>query len=152
MKIDDCNSGDEKRTEQIKLEIVSAEESIFSGSVKYVVVSGKEGELGIFPRHTQLLAAIRPGEVKIIDLDNLEKLYYVSGGFVEVQPDLVTILADTVLRAEEIDQKRAEEAKKEAEKQLATIQRSDRNYSQILVKLHKALAQLRISSQIQRRR
>jgi F-type H+-transporting ATPase subunit epsilon len=127
----------------VQVDIISAEESIYSGKVAMVVISGEEGELGIMPGHMPLLTAIKPGQVKLVTPDNKEEYYYVSGGFLEVQPDVVTILADTVIRADNIDRERAEEAKKKAEQILATKKLDD--YTAALIELNKALAQLRIA-------
>lgn len=129
--------------ETLQLEIVSMEKSIFSGQVKMIVVSGEEGELGIMPGHTPLLAAIKPGQIKVINTNNEEEYFYVSGGFLEVQPTIVTILADTVIRAEDIDQERAMEAKRKAEKLIATKKLDD--YTVAIIELNKALAQLRLA-------
>ena len=87
-----------------RLEIVSAERSLFSGEAKFVVVPGVDGELGIFPNHTPLLTKIKPGTLKFHAKDESEEtLFFVAGGFLEVQPTVVTVLADTVIRGEEID-------------------------------------------------
>jgi len=132
-----------ENTKTIHLNITSLEESIYSGDVVMLVVSGEDGELGIMPGHMALLTAIKPGQIKIVTTDNKEEYYYISGGFLEVQPDVVTILADTVMRADNIDRERAEEARKKAEQILATKKLDD--YTAALVELNKALAQLRIS-------
>ena len=96
-----------------RLEIVSAERNLFSGEASFVVVPGVDGELGIFPNHTPLLTKIKPGTLKFQAKDESEEtLFFVAGGFLEVQPTVVTVLADTVVRGEEIDQARAEEAKR----------------------------------------
>lgn len=127
----------------IQVDIVSSEQAIFSGRAKMVVVSGKEGEVGILPGHTQLLTAVKPGQVKLIHLDGREDYYYISGGFLEVQPEVVTILADTVVRAADIDQQRAEEAKANAKKMIAEKKLDD--YTTALIELTKAIAQLRVA-------
>jgi len=128
----------------MQVDIVSVEQSIFSGKVKMLVASGEEGDLGILPGHTQLLTAIKPGHIKLIELNGEERLYYISGGFLEVQPNAVTVLADTVIRAEDIDEQRAIEAKEKAEKILATKKLDD--YTAALIELTKALAQIRVAS------
>ena len=103
-----------------RLEIVSAEQSLFSGEANFVVVPGVDGELGIYPNHTPLLTKIKPGTLKFHPKDeSVETLFFVAGGFLEVQPTVVTVLADTVVRGEEIDQARAEEAKRNAEEAIA---------------------------------
>ncbi|HEY7904492.1 MAG TPA: F0F1 ATP synthase subunit epsilon [Casimicrobiaceae bacterium] len=100
----------------IHVDVVSAEEQIFSGEVEFVVLPGIAGELGIYPRHTPLLTEIKPGAVRM-KLPNIEReeLVFVQGGFLEVQPNLVTVLADTAIRAKDLDEAKALEAKREAE-------------------------------------
>lgn len=126
----------------IQVDIVSAEESIFSGRAKLLVAPGTEGELGVLPGHAPLLTMIEPGEIRLIKLDGSEEVYYVSGGFLEVQPTIATILADTVVRAKDIDEARALEAKAKAEEIL--ISRKYDNYTNALIELAKATAQLRV--------
>ena len=99
----------------IRVDVVSAEEQIFSGEAEFVVLPGIEGELGIYPRHTPLLTQIKPGAVRIkIPGQALDELVFVQGGFLEVQPHLVTVLADTAIRAKDLDELKATEAKKTA--------------------------------------
>jgi len=104
----------------IHVDVVSAEEQIFSGEAEFVILPGIMGELGIYPRHTPLLTQIRPGalRVKLPDQDQ-EELVFVQGGFLEVQPQRVTVLADTAIRAKDLDEVKALEAKKAAEQALA---------------------------------
>ena len=103
----------------IQCNIVSAEREIFSGLATMVVVSGEIGELGIAPNHAPLITRIKPGQVRVLNGDADEQHFYVSGGILEVQPDLITILSDTALRAADIDEAKALEAKAEAERLLA---------------------------------
>lgn len=103
----------------IHCDIVSAEAEIFSGEATMVVVSGEQGELGIAPRHAPLLTRIKPGQVRIMLPDGEEDFYYVSGGLLEVQPHVVTVLADTAARAADLDEAAAVRAKEEAERALA---------------------------------
>ena len=103
----------------IQCNIVSAEREIFSGLATMVVVSGEIGELGIAPNHAPLITRIKPGQVRVLNGDAEEQHFYVSGGILEVQPDLITILSDTALRAADIDEAKALEAKAEAERLLA---------------------------------
>jgi F-type H+-transporting ATPase subunit epsilon len=99
----------------IRVDVVSAEEQIFSGEAEFVVLPGIEGELGIYPRHTPLLTQIKPGAVRIkIPGQPQDELVFVQGGFLEVQPHLVTVLADTAIRAKDLDEVKATEAKKAA--------------------------------------
>jgi F-type H+-transporting ATPase subunit epsilon len=103
-------------THTIKVDVVSAEEQIFSGDAEFVVLPGVMGELGIYPRHTPLLTQIRPGAVRIkIPGQANEELVFVQGGFLEVQPTHVTVLADTAIRAHDLDEKAALEAKRAAQ-------------------------------------
>ena len=100
----------------IHVDVVSAEESIFSGEAKFVALPGEAGELGIYPRHTPLITRIKPGAVRIIRADNDEEEFvFVAGGILEIQPDLVTVLADTAIRAHDLDEAKASEALKAAE-------------------------------------
>ncbi|MET0208686.1 MAG: F0F1 ATP synthase subunit epsilon [Burkholderiaceae bacterium] len=100
----------------IHVNVVSAEEQIFSGEAKFVALPGENGELGILPKHAPLITRIKPGAVRIQRADNNEEEFvFVAGGLLEVQPDLVTVLADTAIRGKDLDEARAEAAKKEAE-------------------------------------
>jgi F-type H+-transporting ATPase subunit epsilon len=100
----------------IHVDVVSAEEQIYSGEAEFVVLPGIEGELGIYPRHTPLFTQIKPGSVRIkLPNSATEELVFVQGGFLEVQPHLVTVLADTAIRAKDLDEKAALEAKRAAE-------------------------------------
>jgi len=103
----------------IQCNIVSAEREIFSGLATLVVVSGEIGELGIAPNHAPLITRIKPGQVRVLNGDAEEQHFYVSGGILEVQPDLISILSDTALRAADIDEAKALEAKAEAERLIA---------------------------------
>ena len=99
----------------IQVDVVSAEESIFSGEAKFVALPGDMGELGIYPRHTPLITRIKPGAVRIQRADNgEEELVFVAGGILEVQPDRVTVLADTAIRGHDLDEAKAKEAKERA--------------------------------------
>ena len=100
----------------IHVDVVSAEESIFSGEAKFVALPGENGELGILPRHTPLITRIKPGAVRIERADNgQEEFVFVAGGILEVQPGTVTVLADTVIRGRDLDEAKASEAKKLSE-------------------------------------
>ena len=103
-------------TATIHVDVVSAEESIFSGEAKFVALPGEMGELGIYPRHTPLITRIKPGAVRIARADpGEEELVFVAGGILEVQPHAVTVLADTAIRGHDLDEAKALEAKKRAE-------------------------------------
>jgi F-type H+-transporting ATPase subunit epsilon len=96
----------------VHVDIVSAEESIFSGLAEFVVLPGEAGELGIMPGHTPLLTRIKPGVVRVKTQDGTEELVFVAGGMLEVQPNLVTVLADTAIRGKDLDEAKALDAKK----------------------------------------
>lgn len=100
------------------VDVVSAEESIFSGEAKFVALPGESGELGILPGHTPLISRIRPGTLKIVRPDGGEDLVFVAGGIIEVQPSGVTVLTDTAVRAADLDEAKAEAARKRAEEAL----------------------------------
>jgi len=99
----------------IRVDVVSAEQSIFSGEAKCVALPGESGELGILRGHTPLITRIRPGSVRIEKADGDEEFVFVSGGYLEVQPDHVIVLADTAIRGHDLDEAKATEAKKRAE-------------------------------------
>jgi F-type H+-transporting ATPase subunit epsilon len=134
----------------IHCDIVSAEEEIFSGVVEMVVATGTLGDLGISYGHAPLLTSLVPGPVRIKAKDGEEQIYYVSGGFLEVQPGVVSILADTALRADDMDEAAALEAQKEAEQELQN-QSGDFDYSRAATQLAEAAAQLRTIQQIRRK-
>lgn len=125
----------------IHCDIVSAEEEIFSGLVESLVATGDIGELGVNYGHAPLLTSLVPGPVRITLQGGEEQVYYVSGGFLEVQPGIVSILADTALRAHDIDEAAAEEARREAEQALAN-QSGDFDYGRASAQLAEAAAQL----------
>jgi F-type H+-transporting ATPase subunit epsilon len=99
----------------IHVDVVSAEGSIFSGEAEFVVLPGEAGELGIYPRHTPLITRIRPGAVRIKKRGGEEELVFVAGGILEVQPKVITVLADTAIRGSDLDEAKAQEALKQAE-------------------------------------
>ncbi|VGM96156.1 F-ATPase epsilon subunit [uncultured Avibacterium sp.] len=126
----------------LNLTVVSAEESIFTGQVKSIQATGIEGELGILPGHTPLLTAIKPGIVKLTLENDNEEVIYVSGGFLEVQPNVVTVLADVAIRGKELDGDRILEAKRRAEQNIVSSAK-DANYEMLASQLAKELAKLR---------
>jgi F-type H+-transporting ATPase subunit epsilon len=99
----------------LQVDVVSAEESIFSGEATFVVLPGEAGELGIYPRHIPLITRIKPGAVRIQKPDGAEELVFVAGGILEVQPKVVTVLADTAIRGADLDEAKANEALRKAE-------------------------------------
>ncbi len=134
----------------IHCDIVSAEEEIFSGLAEMVVATGALGDLGISYGHAPLLTSLVPGPVRIKADDGEEQIYYVSGGFLEVQPGVVSILADTALRADDMDEAAAMEAQKEAEQAISN-QSTDFDYASATSQLAEAVAQLRTIQQIRRK-
>ncbi|MCX5464204.1 MULTISPECIES: F0F1 ATP synthase subunit epsilon [Alcaligenes] len=103
---------------KLHVDVVSAEESIFAGEAKFVALPGEAGELGILPGHTPLISRIRPGTLKIVMADGSEEHIFVAGGILEVQPGKVTVLSDTAIRANDLDEAKALEARKHAEEAL----------------------------------
>ena len=126
----------------IHVNVVSAEELIFSGEAEFVALPGESGELGIYPKHTPLITRIKPGAVRIKIAGQAEdELVFVAGGILEVQPDTVTVLADTAIRGRDLDEAKAEEAKKKAEE--ALVNRDSKiDYAQAQAELAVAIAQL----------
>jgi F-type H+-transporting ATPase subunit epsilon len=133
----------------IRCDIVSAEANIFHGDVAMVIATGEAGELGIVSRHAPLLTRLKPGQVEVIGEDGKRQEYYVSGGILEVQPNVVTVLADTALRADEIDESAARRAKETAERILAD--RGDaKTVEQAQEQLTQAVAQLQALERLRR--
>lgn len=125
----------------IRCDIVSAEQEIFHGLAEMVIATGEMGELGIAPRHAPLITRLKPGQVRVILPGGEEQFFYVSGGVLEVQPQVVTILTDTALRADDLDEAAAKKAKEEAERVLAN--RSEAmDIAEAQTKLAEAVAQL----------
>jgi F-type H+-transporting ATPase subunit epsilon len=125
----------------IRCDIVSAEEEIFHGVVSMVVATGEMGELGIAPRHAPLITRLKPGQVRVVLESGEEQFFYVSGGILEVQPQVVTVLADTAIRAKDLDEAAATQAKADAEKALAN--RTDAmEVAEAQARLAEAVAQL----------
>ncbi len=126
----------------IHVDVVSAEESIFEGEAEFVVLPGEVGELGIFPQHTPLITRIKPGAVRIKVVGQAEEeIVFVEGGILEVQPHRVTVLADTAIRAHDLDEAKAEEAKRAAEDALAN-RASTIDYAKAQAELAAAMAQI----------
>jgi F-type H+-transporting ATPase subunit epsilon len=135
----------------MQVEIVSAEEDIFSGEAELVIAPAEMGDVGVMPQHTPLITRLRPGEVRLQTQGEEERFYFVSGGILEVQPHVVTVLADTAIRAKDLDEAQAREAKQRAEEALADKQ-SDMDYATAQARLAEAAAQLRMLEDIRRRR
>jgi F-type H+-transporting ATPase subunit epsilon len=125
----------------IRVDVVSAEQEIFKGDAVLVVATGEAGELGIAPRHAPLITRLKPGQVRVVLESGEEQSFYVSGGILEVQPQVVTILTDTAIRAKDLDEAAAKQAKDEAERALAN--RGDAmEVAEAQAKLAEAVAQL----------
>lgn len=135
----------------VHCDIVSAEEEIFSGRVTMVSATGSLGELGIMPGHAPLLTGIRPGPVRLKLDSGEEEVFFASGGFLEVQPGVVTILADTAARAEDLDEAAAQEAQQAAERMLAD-HTGEVEFSTVAAQLAEALAQQRTLEELRKRR
>ena len=135
----------------IHVDVVSAEELIFSGLAEFVVLPGEAGELGILPGHMPLMTRIKPGAVRIKTPGDKEELIFVAGGLLEVQPGLITVLADTAIRGADLDQAKAMEAKKLAEE--AMVNRgSEMDYARAQVELAEAIAQLAAIDRLRKQR
>lgn len=134
------------------LDVISGVGSLYSGSVKSVRVTGSEGELGIRYGHTPLLTTIKTGMVSLIDSQDKEDQIYLAGGVLEVQPDSVTILADTALRADDIDEAKAQEAIKVAKESIANHGTGDADYAHALSRLADAMARLKVVETARNRR
>lgn len=125
----------------VHCDIVSAENEIFSGDVALLVANGIEGELGVGYGHAPLLTSLKPGPIRVKKENGEQEIYYVSGGYLEVQPKLITVLADTALREEDLDEEAAQKAVKEAEAELGG-QAQGLDYSKAAIQLAEAVAQL----------
>ncbi|HET6470707.1 MAG TPA: F0F1 ATP synthase subunit epsilon [Pseudomonadales bacterium] len=133
------------------VDIVSAEKEIFSGRVTMIVATGTIGELGIMPGHAPLLTGIRPGPIRLKFDNGDEQVFFASGGFLEVQPSTVTVLADTALRADDLDEAAAQQAKEHAERTLQD-QAADFDFSVAAAQLAEASARLRTLEELKKRR
>lgn len=135
----------------IHLDVVSAEESIFSGLAEFVAAPAKMGELGIYPRHAPLITNIKAGALRVKVPDQAEEvLIFVSGGILEVQPGVITVLADTAIRGADLDQAKAEEAKRAAEEAMKNHD-SDMDYAKAQAELAEAVAQLQAIERLRRK-
>lgn len=135
----------------IHVDIVSAEKEIWSGPATMVFAPGEMGELGIAPRHTALLTRLKPGEVRVRDDHDNEETYFISGGVLEVQPHVVTVLADTAIRADDLDEAAAIKAKERAEAAMAN-QQSDMEFARAKAELAAAAAMIESIKKVKSRR
>lgn len=133
-----------------KCEIVSAEKAVFSGQIEQLIAAGTMGDLGILPGHAALLTELRPGPVRVIHDGGAEENFYISGGFLEVQPDVVSILADAATRAGDIDEAAAEEARQQA-LEAFNEKSSELDYTRAAAELAEAVAQLRTVQQLRKK-
>jgi len=131
------------------VDIVSAESEIFSGTAEMVLAPAAMGEVGIMPRHTQMMTPLKPGEVRITREGGEQEYFYVSGGIMEVQPHVVTVLSDTAVRAADLDEAAAIEAKKHAEEALKD-RAGDMDYARAEAELAQAMAQIRMIQKIRK--
>ena len=135
----------------IHVDIVSAEKEIWSGPATMVFAPGEMGELGIAPRHTPLLTRLKAGEVRVQDQNGAEESYFISGGILEIQPHVVTVLTDTAIRAEDLDEAAALKARQEAEEAMAD-QKSDMDYAKAKIELAEAAAMMETIKKVRGRK
>jgi len=133
----------------MQVDIVSAEGSMFSGKADMVFAQAADGEVGILPKHTQLLSQLKPGQVRVISGDE-EDLFFINSGIIEIQPEIVTILADTAIRAEDLDHAAAEEAKQRAEEAMEQA-KSDTDIARAQIELAEAVAQIQTITKLRYR-
>ena len=134
----------------IHVDVVSAEAEIFSGAATMVFAPAVMGDVGIAPRHSPLLTRLKPGEVRLQMADGKDQFFYVSGGMLEVQPHVVTVLADVVVRAKDIDEAAAQQAKERAERAM-TDKKSEFDYAKAQAEFAEAVAQLRTLQKLRER-
>jgi F-type H+-transporting ATPase subunit epsilon len=134
----------------IQCDIVSAQEEIFSGQASMIFATGSVGELGISPRHAPLITQLKPGSVRVQQADGEEAFFFVGGGILEVMPHIVTVLADTAVRADDLDEAAATRAKEEAERELQD-QTGDMEIAEAQARLLEAAAQLRALDQLRKK-
>ena len=135
----------------IHVDVVSAEQSIFAGEAKFIALPGESGELGILPGHTPLITRIRPGAVRIEKADGEEEFVFVAGGILEVQPNKVTVLADTAIRGHDLDEAKALEAKKAAEEAMQN-RSTDIDFAHVQSEFAMAAAQLAAIAKLRQKR
>ena len=136
----------------IRVEIVSAEQEIWSGEGTMVYAPGTAGELGIAPRHTPLITQLKPGDVRVEMENGEQQFFFISGGLLEVQPHLVTVLSDTALRGDELDEAQAQDAMKRAEEKLKNASLEDKDYKDMKAELAAYAAQIRAIEKLKKLR
>jgi len=134
----------------MQCDIVSAHEEIWSGTAAQVFVTGVAGELGIYPRHTPLITQLKPGPGRVVDEQGEEQFFFVGGGIIEIQPHMVTVLADTAVRANDLDEAAAQRAKDEAERELQD-RTGDMEIAEAQARLAEAVAQLQALEQLRKK-
>ena len=135
----------------MQVEVVSAENEIFSGAATMVIATAAAGELGIYPQHTPLLTSLKAGDVRIQTEDGEEQVIYVSGGILEVTPKKITVLSDTAIRADDLDEAAALEAQRKAEQALKDS-KADIDYARARIELAQAAAQIAALKKVMKRR
>lgn len=134
----------------IHVDVVSAEESIFSGAAEFVAAPAKMGEVGIYPRHTPMITPVKAGALRIkLPDEGEEQLIFISGGLLEVQPGIITVLADTAIRGGDLDEAKASEAKRAAEEAMRNNS-SEIDYARAQIELSEAVAQLQAIEQLRK--
>jgi len=136
----------------IQVEIVSAEEEIWSGEGTMVYAPGTQGELGIAPKHTPLITQLKPGDVRVEMESGEQQFFFISGGLLEVQPHLVTVLSDTAMRGDDLDEAQAQEAMKRAEEKLKDTSMDDKDYADMKAELAAYAAQIRAIEKLKKLR
>jgi F-type H+-transporting ATPase subunit epsilon len=134
----------------IHCDIASAEEKIFSSRVEFIVAAGVQGDMGVYPGHAPLLTELQPGPIRVVKQNGEEEIFYVSGGYLEVQPDVVTVLADTAVRADDMDEANALEAIEEAKRSIGK-QTAEMEYGRAAAQLAEAAAQIRTIQQLKKK-
>jgi len=134
----------------VQCDIVSAQDAIWSGQAAQIFATGVSGELGIYPRHTPLITQLKPGPVRVVDENGEEQFFFVGGGIIEVQPHIVTVLADTAMRGADLDATAAQKAKEEAERELAN-RTGEMEVADAQAKLAEAIAQLQALEQLRKK-
>lgn len=138
------------KTATMRLDIVSAEKEIFSETIEAAIITAEMGELGIYPGHTPLLTTLRPGNIRALMANKGEEIFFINGGMLEVQPFAITVLSDTVIRAKDIDEAAALEAKARAERKI-TEKSSEVDFAAATTELAAAIAQIRAIQQLRKR-